>query len=119
MGDALPLLKQIADNTANHEAMWTIAAITGGTAIVSSLITALFAFYTTKRTIAHQKDVEYNKLEANITTEEAKLKANILATERLRWLRDLRDKFSDLYANLDMQLTILNVPETLRSNKSC
>jgi len=110
MGDALPLLKQIAENTASHQLTWIVAAITGGTAILATLITGAFAYATTKRTITHQKDAEYKKLEASILTEEAKLKANILATERLRWLQDLRGKFADLYANLDMQLSHLQRP---------
>jgi hypothetical protein len=110
MDDTLPLLKQIAENTSGHQLTWVVAVITGGTAILASLVTAVFAYKTTKRTIAHQKDVEYKKLETSIVTEDAKLKANIIAVERLRWLQDLRGKFADLYANLDMQLSHLERP---------
>jgi hypothetical protein len=110
MGDELALLRKIADNTAGPQSTWILPLITGGTAILAALVTATFAYLTTRRTITHQKDVEYKKLETSILTEDAKLRANIVAVERLRWLQDLRAKFADLYANLDMQLSYLERP---------
>ena len=98
MHDTIKLLQQISDNTAMDNAVW-VAAVAGGAAILGALISAIINYCVTNRSIKSQEKVE-----------DKKLKANIITTERLRWLQDIRGRLSQLYVQLDMQYNIIKRP---------
>ena len=98
MHDTIKLLQQIADNTATDNSVW-VAAVAGGAAILGASISAVISYLVTSRSIKSQEKME-----------DKKLKANIITTERLRWLQDIRERLSKLYVLLDMQYNIIKRP---------
>ncbi|MCE1177223.1 MAG: hypothetical protein LWW76_08920 [Burkholderiales bacterium] len=92
------LLQQIVDNTASDDSLW-IAAVSGSAAILGALVSALFSYCTTERTIKFQNKIEHKRL-----------KATIITAERLRYLQDLRTLVAELYTQMDMQLSHLQRP---------
>jgi len=83
------LLQQIADNTAHNNSMW-FAVIAGG--LFGAGLTAFFCYFIFTKTMR---------------TEERRLRADLVTTERLRWLHDLRQKFAHLYALSDAHRHLL------------
>ena len=71
----------------------------GGAAILGASISAVISYLVTSRSIKSQEKME-----------DKKLKANIITTERLRWLQDIRERLSKLYVLLDMQYNIIKRP---------
>ena len=98
MNQPLQLLQQIADNTANDNAIW-IASISGGAALLGASIGAVVSYFTAKSHAKSQYQIEM-----------ARLRANVVTTERLRWLQDIRQRFSSLYVTMDMQFNYLKRP---------
>lgn len=50
------------------------------------------------------------KAKSDLELETKRLQANLVATERLRWLQDIRQRLSTLYQQLDFQYNILKRP---------
>ena len=94
----LPLLQQIADNTARDDSLW-IAIVAGASGILGAVLSGIIAYLAAR-----------SSLLAQAKTERKKLKATVVSTERLRWLQDLRNKTADFYTQMDMQLTHLERP---------
>ncbi|EMH0546646.1 hypothetical protein ABUL17_06990 [Enterobacter hormaechei] len=51
-----------------------------------------------------------HKAKSDLELETKRLQANLVATERLRWLQDIRVRLSDLYKQLDLQYNHLKRP---------
>jgi hypothetical protein len=100
MQEVINVLQQIANNTASDSSLW-IAAISGGSAVLGASVSAIISYFVTNRTIISQEVLE-----------DKRLKANIVTTERLRWLQDMRSRLSALYAKLDMQYSVIKRPIT-------
>ncbi|MCW0345808.1 hypothetical protein NB703_003901 [Pantoea ananatis] len=54
--------------------------------------------------------VARQKAKSDLELETKRLQANLVATERLRWLQDIRERLSDLYKQLDLQYDLLKRP---------
>lgn len=54
--------------------------------------------------------VAKQKAKSDLELETKRLQANLVATERLRWLQDIRERFSNLYKQLDMQYNFAKRP---------
>ena len=105
MPNVLDLLTQIAENTKpDSQAVW-VAAISSASALLGAGIGAFLLYKGTSRQIESQKE-----------TEEKKLKVNLITTERLRWLQEIRSKSSEFYANLDMNYSLLKRPINPQQN---
>ena len=92
MSKGLELLEKIATNTSSSiDPVW-IALITGGTAVLTALITVGATLITSKR---------------NQILEKQKLLADVVTKERLRWLQELRALASNNYVHLDLQYNLL------------
>lgn len=50
------------------------------------------------------------KAKSDLELETKRLRANLVATERLRWLQDIRERLSKLYKQLDLQYNLLKRP---------
>jgi len=50
------------------------------------------------------------KAKSDLDLETKRLQANVVATERLRWLQDIRQRLSTLYQQLDSQYNLLKRP---------
>lgn len=50
------------------------------------------------------------KAKSDLELETKRLRANLVATERLRWLQDIRERLSKLYKQLDLQYNFLKRP---------
>jgi hypothetical protein len=98
MSHVADLLQQIANNTAKDSSLW-VAIVAGGAAILGAVVTAIFSYCVAARTAKSQRAIESDRLHASIVT-----------AERLRWLQDIRQRFSELYAELDMQYNRLKRP---------
>jgi hypothetical protein len=96
MANELELLQQIAHNTSTKDPVW-IAVVSAGAALLGASIGAL---------------VSYLGLRASHKIERAKLKADLISRERLRWLQDIRQRLTSFYSNLDMQYNLLKRPVT-------
>ncbi|MEL7613209.1 hypothetical protein AAGW18_11960 [Vreelandella titanicae] len=94
----IELLQQIADNTSTDTNLW-VAVIAASAAISGAIVTGLLQYFT-----------ESKRAKRAYKLEEKKLRANIVATERLRWLQDVRERLSKLYTHLDMQYSFLKRP---------
>jgi len=82
----------------DHTALWT-AIVAAGAAILGVSVTAIFSYFVAKKNSDTQQSIEGKRLRANIVT-----------TERLRWLQDIRQRLSHLYAQTDMQYSHLKRP---------
>jgi len=86
----IELLREIAENTKpDNSGVW-IAVVSSASALLGALIGAVLLYRGVVRQIASSHDIEQRKLQANIVT-----------TERLRWLQDIRGRTSNFYADLD------------------
>jgi hypothetical protein len=94
MSETIELLRKIAENTGGNSSLW-IAAISAGAALGGAGIGAF---------------VSYLGLRSNRLIESEKIRAGLIATERLRWLKELREKYSSYFARIDVQLTHLQRP---------
>ncbi|MGV4012009.1 MULTISPECIES: hypothetical protein [Citrobacter freundii complex] len=56
--------------------------------------------------------VARQKAKSDLKLETKRLQANLVATERLRWLQDIRERLSNLYKQLDLQYNLLKRPVT-------
>lgn len=54
--------------------------------------------------------VARQKAKSDLELETKRLQANLVATERLRWLQDIRERLSKLYKQLDLQYSLLKRP---------
>lgn len=54
--------------------------------------------------------VARQKAKSDLELETKRLQANLVATERLRWLQDIRERLSNLYKQLDLQYDLLMRP---------
>ncbi|MGI0154155.1 hypothetical protein ACQ661_10910 [Pseudidiomarina sp. WS423] len=105
MHEVTELLRQIAEQTKpDNKAIW-VAAISSVSALVGAGIGALLLYRGTKKQIESASEIE-----------EKKIRANIITTERLRWLQELRAKSSEFYANLDMHYNLLKRPVNPQAN---
>jgi hypothetical protein len=95
----LQLLQKIADNTGQSDSM-TIAIVAGASGVLGAGLTAWCGYLIAKKTQV---------------TEEKRLRAGIVTTERLRWLQDVRQRLARFYVQLDMQFNFLQrpIPPTL------
>lgn len=94
----LPLLQQIADNTSRDDSLW-VAAIAGGSGVLGAAMAGVLSYFVATRTLAVQAKIERQKLVASV-----------VSTERLRWLKELRERSADFYTKMDMQLGHLERP---------
>ncbi|EOH0514807.1 hypothetical protein ACNPDE_002847 [Vibrio fluvialis] len=105
MHEVTELLRQIAEQTKpDNKAIW-VAAISSVSALVGAGIGAFLLYRGTKKQIESASEIE-----------EKKIRANIITTERLRWLQELRSKSSEFYANLDMHYNLLKRPVNPQAN---
>ena len=105
MHEVTELLTQISEHTKpDNSAIW-IAAISSASALIGAGIGATLLYRGTAK-----------QVEATNIIEEKKLQANIITTERLRWLQELRSKSSEFYANLDMNYSLLKRPVNPQDN---
>ncbi|EPS3402124.1 hypothetical protein ACVD4U_004184 [Vibrio vulnificus] len=92
MSKVMEVLEKIAENTASSiDPVW-VAAITGGTAILTALITVGSTVHIQSK---------------NNDLEQQKLIADVITRERMRWLKDLRDLAGSNYAYIDLQYNLL------------
>lgn len=84
--------------TPDHTALWA-SIVAAGAAILGGAVTAIFSYFVAKKNSDTQQSIE-----------EKRLRANIVTTERLRWLQDIRQRLSLLYAQTDMQYSHLKRP---------
>ncbi|EJL6289702.1 hypothetical protein B9J90_13745 [Vibrio sp. V09_P4A23P171] len=92
MSKVMEVLEKIAENTASSiDPVW-VAAITGGTAILTALITVGATVYIQSK---------------NSNLEHQKLIADVITRERMRWLKELRDLASSNYVYIDLQYNLL------------
>ncbi|KAA1201326.1 hypothetical protein [Vibrio cholerae] len=92
MSKVMEVLEKIAENTASSiDPVW-VAAITGGTAILTALITVGSTVYIQSK---------------NSKLEHQKLIADVITRERMRWLKELRDLASSNYVYIDFQYNLL------------
>lgn len=94
MATELELLQQIVNNTQGDDSA-NIAFISAGAALIGASIGAI---------------ISYLGLRINREVETRKLKAGLIATERLRWLQDIRQRFSRFSSDLDMQYNLIKRP---------
>lgn len=94
MTTELELLQQIARNTSTSETQ-AIAFISAGAALLGAFIGAFVSFLG----ILVNRNIELKRL-----------KAGLIAAERLRWLQDIRQRLSSFYSDLDMQFNLLKRP---------
>ena len=94
----LTLLQQIAENTSRDDSLW-IAGIAGGSGVLGAVMAGVISYFVAKRTLAAQANIERQKLVASV-----------VSTERLRWLKELRERSADFYTKMDMQLGHLERP---------
>jgi hypothetical protein len=94
MDESIQLLQKIADNTAHDNSMW-VAIIAGGAGVLGATLTALFSYLIARKTQQ---------------TEEKRLRASVVTTERLRWLQDIRQRLSHYFVQMDMQYNYLHRP---------
>ena len=92
--ELLPLLQKIANNTDRNDSL-TIAIVAGSSGVLGAALTALCGYLAVRKTQA---------------TEEKRLRASIVTTERLRWLHDVRQRLARFYVKLDMQYNFLKRP---------
>lgn len=105
MCEVTELLTQISEHTKpDNSAIW-IAAISSASALIGAGIGAALLYRGTAK-----------QVEATNIIEEKKLQANVITTERLRWLQELRLKSSEFYANLDMNYSLLKRPTNPQDN---
>jgi hypothetical protein len=105
MHEVTELLTQISEHTKpDNSAIW-IAAISSASALIGAGIGAALLYRGTAKQVEATNIIEVKKLQANIIT-----------TERLRWLQELRSKSSEFYANLDMNYSLLKRPVNLQDN---
>ena len=90
----LELLQQIVANTGRSDSIH-VALISGGSALLGATIGA---------------GISYLGLRISRDLEIKKLKASLVATERLRWMRELRERFSAFFTRLDMQYSLIKRP---------
>jgi hypothetical protein len=95
MATELELLAQIVHNTSGKDLPLEIALVSAGAALLGATIGAV---------------VSYLGLRNARNIETKKLKAELIARERLRWLQDLRQRLSTFYSDLDMQYNLLKRP---------
>lgn len=101
----IELLREIAENTKpDNSGLW-IAVVSSASALLGALIGAVLLYRGVVRQIASAHDIEQRKLQANIVT-----------TERLRWLQDIRGRTSNFYADLDMHYNLLKRPVNPQQN---
>lgn len=101
----IELLREIAENTKpDNSGLW-IAVVSSASALLGALIGAVLLYRGVVRQIASSQDIEQRKLQANIVT-----------TERLRWLQDIRGRTSNFYADLDMHYSLLKRPVNPQQN---
>jgi len=99
MCEITELLAQISEHTKpDNSAVW-IAAISSASALIGAGIGAFLLYRGTAK-----------QVEATNKIEEKRLQVNIVTTERLRWLQEIRLKSSEFYANLDMNYSLLKRP---------
>lgn len=94
MSSKLELLQQIVANTGRSDSI-SVALISGGSALLGAAIGA---------------GISYLGLRISRDLEIKKLKASLVATERLRWMRELRERFSAFFTRLDMQYSLIKRP---------
>lgn len=78
----------------------TLIALISASAGVLGAFAGAFASYLVAR----------EKAKSDIELESKRLQANVIATERLRWLQDIRQRMSTLYQQLDFQYNLLKRP---------
>lgn len=105
MNEVTELLTRIAEHTKPDNSSIWIAAISSASALIGAGIGAILLFLGTAK-----------QVKATSKIEEKKLQVNIITTERLRWLQELRLKSSEFYANLDMNYSLLKRPVNPQDN---
>ena len=76
-----------------------VAFISAAAGVLGALVGASAGFVTA-----------WLKARSDRELETKRLRANLIAAERLRWLQDIRQRFSTLYQHLDMQYNVLKRP---------
>lgn len=94
----LQMLQEIAHNTSRDPSVW-IAIVSGVAALIGAAIGSVGGYFAATRTALSQEKIEG-----------ARLRGDLITAERLRWLRELRQRLSQLYAELDMQFSLIQRP---------
>jgi hypothetical protein len=93
-GEKVPAGKIYIEPNPTHDNLWS--AILAGTAgVLGASLTALFSYLISAR---------------NLRSEERRLRASVVTTERLRWLQDIRQRLTHFYVQLDNQYSYLKRP---------
>ena len=103
--EIIELIREIAENTKPTNSSLWIAVVSSASALFGALIGAVLLYRGAVRQIASSQNIEQRKLQANIIT-----------TERLRWLQDIRARTSNFYADLDMHYSLLKRPINAQQN---
>jgi len=85
--------------SASAESPLLAALIAGAAGVLGAFAGALVSFL-----------VAREKSRSDLSIESQRLKANVVATERLRWLQDIRQRLSRFYQQLDLQYNHLQRP---------
>lgn len=107
------LLTQIAEQTQSNSLTTWIVPFTGMMGVIVSGISAFLVFLNGQKQAKNvQKQIEANTKseEDKLRLEEIRLRANIITTERIRWLQELRSRGANFYALLDMYYNLLKRP---------
>ncbi|KFZ32130.1 hypothetical protein IDSA_05555 [Pseudidiomarina salinarum] len=91
---------KIAENTSTNISFW-VAEIAASAAISGAIVSGLLQFFN-----------ELKRSKRAFRLEEKKLRANIIASESLGWLQDIREWLSSVCTHLDMQYSFLKRPGT-------
>jgi hypothetical protein len=95
MSKETDLLEQIVENTSGDDSLW-ISLIAPGSVVLGAALTAVYGYFTAKRASDSLERLEKYRIHTGIIT-----------TERLRWLKDLRERFARLQRHTDMQYNLL------------
>lgn len=115
------LLTQIAEQTQSNSLTTWIVPFTGMMGVIVSGVSAFLVFFNGQKQAKNvQKQIEANTKseEDKLRLEESRLRANVITTERIRWLQELRSRGANFYALLDMYYNLLKRPINPQLNPS-
>lgn len=81
-----------------------VALVTGAAGVLGAFAGALASYLVARA-----------KAKSDLELETKRLSANVIATERLRWLQDIRQRLSTFFQQLDLQYNLLKRPLKLET----
>lgn len=86
------------DDLSSGFSVW-VALITGAAGVLGAFAGAIASYLVARA-----------KSKSDLELETKRLSANVISTERLRWLQDIRQRLSTLFQQLDLQYNMLKRP---------